>query len=181
MEPEIALNNLDTLISMGYSRDESHAALLISNDDLAAAIEFLVSESSQSSMQLDSSRSEPSHQPGDKDGEGRHVGRSKKNHSRHAKPHPGMVTVVGAKKGIRVPAPRERRGPGPEPPCSVPEEEQRQIDSWIRVNRFNFVGDPKGAMYAGGSPLFDERTASRRNRYDYIVQRHPDKPWNDQT
>jgi hypothetical protein len=29
-------------------------------------------------------------------------------------------------------------------------------------------------VYAGGTPLFDERTGRSRDRYDYILERHPE-------
>jgi hypothetical protein len=32
-------------------------------------------------------------------------------------------------------------------------------------------------MYAGGTPLFNEATGKTMDRYDYIVMKHPDRPW----
>jgi len=29
-------------------------------------------------------------------------------------------------------------------------------------------------MYAGGTPLFDERTGRVRDKYEYILERHPE-------
>jgi hypothetical protein len=35
-------------------------------------------------------------------------------------------------------------------------------------------GDPKGTIYAGGTPLFDERSAKLTDRYEYILSKHPE-------
>ncbi len=32
-------------------------------------------------------------------------------------------------------------------------------------------------MYTGGTPLFDETTGIRTERYDYLVAKFPSKPW----
>lgn len=56
----------------------------------------------------------------------------------------------------------------------VDDETRRRIDRWIREQGRNEYGDPKGTMYRGGTPLFDERTGRRLDRYDYILERHPE-------
>ena len=50
----------------------------------------------------------------------------------------------------------------------------RRIDQWIARNGLNEYGDPPGTMYAGGNPLFDERTGAIQDRYAYILERHPE-------
>ena len=59
----------------------------------------------------------------------------------------------------------------------VPLDEQKQIDQWIKENKLNQYGDPVNTAYAGGTPLFNETTGEYKDRYDYISQQHPDKPW----
>jgi hypothetical protein len=49
-----------------------------------------------------------------------------------------------------------------------------RIDRWIKQKRLNPYGDPRDTMYAGGTPLFDERTGKARDRYEYILDRHPE-------
>lgn len=56
----------------------------------------------------------------------------------------------------------------------VDEETRRRIDQWIREQGRNEFGDPPGTVYAGGTPLFDELTGRTRDRYDYILKRHPE-------
>jgi hypothetical protein len=56
----------------------------------------------------------------------------------------------------------------------VDEATRRRIDRWIKENRRNPYGDPSDTMYAGGTPLFDERTGRSHDRYDYILEKHPE-------
>ncbi len=55
--------------------------------------------------------------------------------------------------------------------------EEILIDRWINANNLNKYGDPKDTMYAGGTPLFNESSGERIDRYEYIKNQHPDKPW----
>lgn len=57
------------------------------------------------------------------------------------------------------------------------DQEKKQIDEWITGQNLNEYGDPKDTVYTGGTPLFDESTGNSIDRYDYIRQKHPDKPW----
>ena len=52
--------------------------------------------------------------------------------------------------------------------------DRKKLDEEIRRRGLNEYGDPKGTMYAGGTPLFDERTGATIDRYEYIVSRHRD-------
>jgi hypothetical protein len=51
---------------------------------------------------------------------------------------------------------------------------KRRIDEWIRQNGHNEYGDPKGTVYAGGTPLFNEMTGVTTDRYEYILKKHPE-------
>ena len=66
---------------------------------------------------------------------------------------------------------------GEEMTSTVSAEEQQQIDAWIEKNDLNEFGDPKEAAYAGGTPLFDEASGETKDRYEYIVESNPDRPW----
>jgi hypothetical protein len=35
-------------------------------------------------------------------------------------------------------------------------------------------------MYAGGTPLFDERTGKATDRLEYLMKKFPATPWDDQ-
>ena len=54
----------------------------------------------------------------------------------------------------------------------------RRIDAWIKRNNLDIAGNPIGTMYTGGTPLFDEKTGTTIDKYDYIINNHIDKPWN---
>ena len=56
--------------------------------------------------------------------------------------------------------------------------EHQKIEIWIKNNGLNEYGDPRDTVYAGGTPLFDEKTGKTIDRYQYIINKHPDKPWN---
>lgn len=55
--------------------------------------------------------------------------------------------------------------------------EKAQIEAWLVQENLNRYGDSEDTMYAGGSPLFDEVTGETIGRFDYILEQHPDKPW----
>ena len=59
-------------------------------------------------------------------------------------------------------------------------QEKQQIEAWVEQNDLNQYGDPKDTVYLGGTPLFDETTGQSADRYEYIVQRNPDRPWKKQ-
>ena len=57
---------------------------------------------------------------------------------------------------------------------AVDPETKRRIDEWIRANGRNEFGDGKETNYAGGTPLFDMMTGQTRDRYEYILEKHPE-------
>ena len=57
---------------------------------------------------------------------------------------------------------------------AISAEDKQRIDDWIKQNKLNSYGDPPGTMYMGGNPLFDERSGQLRDRYEYIMSRHPE-------
>lgn len=57
----------------------------------------------------------------------------------------------------------------------VDEATKKKIDAWIQKSGRNEYGDPKGTVYAGGNPLFDERRpGGLKDRYDHILEKHPE-------
>jgi hypothetical protein len=59
----------------------------------------------------------------------------------------------------------------------VSEVEKQKIQDWINENGLNKYGDPEGTFYKGGTPLFNEGTNETIDLYEYILKRHPDRPW----
>ena len=55
--------------------------------------------------------------------------------------------------------------------------EKGLIDDWIVENDLNQYGDPKDMVYIGGTPLFNESSGERTDKYKYIFDNYPDKPW----
>ncbi|KAH7470732.1 Cystatin-like cysteine protease inhibitor EPIC4 [Phytophthora ramorum] len=61
--------------------------------------------------------------------------------------------------------------------AGLSEDEKEAVDEWIGTNGLNQYGDEATRMYVGGTPLFDESTGATTDRYDYILSRHSDRPW----
>lgn len=57
---------------------------------------------------------------------------------------------------------------------AVDDPTRQRIDQWIARNGLNPYGDPPDTMYNGGTPLFNERTGVVKDRYLYILERHPE-------
>lgn len=58
--------------------------------------------------------------------------------------------------------------------------EQTQIDTWIKENNLNLLGQPAGTPYTSDA-LTDPITGEAISRYDYIIERNPERPWRDIT
>jgi len=47
------------------------------------------------------------------------------------------------------------------------------VDLWLAQRELNQFGDPVGAVYAGGTPLFDEKTGRNTDRMEHLLRKHP--------
>ncbi len=56
----------------------------------------------------------------------------------------------------------------------VTDDIKKQVEQWIEGNDLNRYGDMVGTIYAGGTPLFNEVTSKAIDRYDYIINSHPE-------
>lgn len=65
------------------------------------------------------------------------------------------------------PTPAETSGPSVDDPAEL-----ACVDRWLEAKQFDRYGSPAGTMYAGGTPLFDERTGTSTNRLDFVYGRH---------
>ncbi len=57
---------------------------------------------------------------------------------------------------------------------TISDAQKKRIDEWIRRSGRNQYGDPTETVYPGGNPLFSERSGALRDRYEYILSRHPE-------
>jgi hypothetical protein len=68
----------------------------------------------------------------------------------------------------------------PEAPQSPPKETSQSapagscLDRQLAAKGLNPFGDPAGTMYAGGTPLFDEKTGRSTPRDQYVFAKHAD-------
>jgi hypothetical protein len=60
------------------------------------------------------------------------------------------------------------------PTPQAQEAPQSCLDRQLAAKGLNPFGDPEGTMYAGGTPLFDEKTGRMTPREQYVLARHPD-------
>lgn len=54
------------------------------------------------------------------------------------------------------------------------EAQKRAIEERIAERGLNQYGDPRGTMYMGGTPLFDEATGRTRDRWEFLADKHPE-------
>ena len=64
------------------------------------------------------------------------------------------------------------------PKGKISNDDKKRIDAWLKKNKLNPYGDQIGTMYAGGTLLFDEKTGKRTDRYEYLLLKFSDRPWN---
>ena len=57
-------------------------------------------------------------------------------------------------------------------PASAPA--QSCLDRQLTEKGLNPFGDPEGTLYAGGTPLFDEKTGRSVPREQYVLAKHPE-------
>lgn len=53
-------------------------------------------------------------------------------------------------------------------------EAKDAIDAWLTLNGYNRYGDPITTYYTGGTPLFNEMTGEAIDRFEYILEKHPE-------
>lgn len=57
---------------------------------------------------------------------------------------------------------------------NINEDQKKWIEDMLRKRGLNEFGDPKGTMYAGGTPLFEEHSGKMWDRFEYILSKHRD-------
>ncbi len=62
----------------------------------------------------------------------------------------------------------------PPPAPAAAAQRQSCVDRELAAKGLNSFGDPEGTLYAGGTPLFDERTGRSTPREEYVYARHPE-------
>ncbi len=48
------------------------------------------------------------------------------------------------------------------------------VDAQLSAKGLNTYGDPPATVYAGGTPLFDEKTGKSTDRMEFVLARHAD-------
>jgi hypothetical protein len=60
------------------------------------------------------------------------------------------------------------------PPSAAQAGPEACVDRWLESRGLDPYGMPKGTVYAGGSPLFDEQTGERGDRLEFVFFHHPE-------
>jgi len=61
------------------------------------------------------------------------------------------------------------------------DKEKQQIQDWIATSGLNQYSDPQNTVYSNGTPLINPSTNQIIDQYDYIISKHPDRPWKEST
>jgi hypothetical protein len=61
----------------------------------------------------------------------------------------------------------------PRPPPAPAISEDACVDDWLAQRGLDSYGNAGGTMYAGGTPLFDERSGQATDRLTYVYERQP--------
>jgi len=56
---------------------------------------------------------------------------------------------------------------------NLTDAQKQAIDEWLSGNNLNKFGDPLGTIYAGGTPLFDEKAGLTMDRFHLLFQKFP--------
>lgn len=59
-------------------------------------------------------------------------------------------------------------------PDAERQAQERCVDKFAKDRKLDRYGNAEGTMYAGGTPLFDERTGETRERLDFFYERQPE-------
>jgi hypothetical protein len=83
-------------------------------------------------------------------------------------------TGPGSEKGLT--ADKTSAGGSAAAPLSDAERQAQEscLDKWLTGKKMDRYGHPEGTMYAGGSPIFNERTGESRDRLEYVYERLPE-------
>jgi hypothetical protein len=71
-----------------------------------------------------------------------------------------------------APPPMPVAEPKPAPVAPAPSPAETCADRWLAAQGLNTYGDTPGTNYAGGTPLFDERTGQRKDRLAHLFAKH---------
>jgi len=90
-------------------------------------------------------------------------------------PAPPEKAPVAAPAATPAPTPAATPAPTPKAAPAKPsrEAEEACVDQWLAARGLDRYGGPAGTMYAGGTPLFDERTGARKDRLEHVYKLHP--------
>jgi len=92
--------------------------------------------------------------------------------SKSSTPHPGTAAPAAS-----TPAARPVAQAAPPPAAQairVNAEQAACAEKWLAGHGLDDYGNPKGTMYAGGNPTFDEKTGATIDRWVLVARNRPE-------
>jgi hypothetical protein len=86
-----------------------------------------------------------------------------------------LLISLGLTLGCKAPPPEPAKAPAP-----TREDFQREetmdscVDAWLTAHKLDSFGNPPDTNYPGGSPLIEEATGIKRDRFEYLFERFPE-------
>ena len=82
----------------------------------------------------------------------------------------------GATAAARPTPPAERAAPAPVAASrfQLDAKQTECVEQWLRGHGLDDYGNPKGTMYAGGTPTFDETTGHSVDRWTLVAKNRPE-------
>ena len=91
----------------------------------------------------------------------------------------GPIAALAFAFALAAAACDEKTAPRAAPPSARPaapvSPTEACADAWLAAHQRNPFGDPEGTSYAGGTPLFDERSGVRTDRLQHLLGKLPDQ------
>jgi hypothetical protein len=93
-----------------------------------------------------------------------------------------LLCGVGCRQPLPSPTPAGPQGlkpaeaqvPTPAPSPAWTSTQEACIERYLEAHGLDGFGSPRGSMYPGGTPLFDEASGQRLSRDEYLARRHPE-------
>lgn len=80
--------------------------------------------------------------------------------------------LLACRQPASAPPPERDASPAGEPARADARAALTCLDEELRKRGLNEFGDPPGTVYAGGTPLFDEKTGKTMDRETFLRSKH---------
>ena len=92
-------------------------------------------------------------------------------HEASAPPPPPQAAPSAARPS---PAAERSAAPAPAPRTALDVQQTDCVEKWLKGHGLDAYGNPRGTMYAGGTPTFDEATGRSVDRWTLVAKNRPE-------